>query len=72
MTLTPAAVSALWVEVIEGILTAAGFLRIILAGVAGISTDDGKEFYDLVGTKKRIDGTMVGKDRTVAVLDGTP
>jgi hypothetical protein len=72
MTLSAAAVSAIWAEVVEGTLSAAAFLRIILAALAGITTDDGKEFYDKVGSKKRIDGTMVGKDRTVVVLDGTP
>ncbi len=70
--LSAAGVSALWAEVIEGTVSAAAFLRIILAATAGISTDSGKEFYDIAGLKKRIDGTVVGQDRTAVVLDGSP
>jgi hypothetical protein len=58
-------------EVIEGTLTAAGIQRILLAGIAGISSDDGKEFFGLNGTTKRIDGTVVGRNRTVVTLDGS-
>lgn len=61
-----------WAYVLENGETAAWFMRIILAGVAGISSDNGQEFYDLLGTKKRIDGTVSGQDRTAVVLDGTP
>lgn len=63
--------AAVWAEVLEGTLTAKQFQRIMLAALAGTSSDSGKEFYDLTGTKKRIDGTMVGADRTVSTLDGS-
>ena len=58
-------------EVVEGTLTFRQLLRIFLAGIAGTTTDDGKEFYDITGAKKRIDGTVVGKNRTVSTLDGS-
>lgn len=45
--------------------------RIILAFAAGITSDNGQEFYDPSGTKKRIDGTVSGSERTAVILDGT-
>jgi len=64
-------IDAIWDEVLEGALSARAFMRIMLAGIAGTSSDSGKEFLDLTGAKKRIDGTMVGSDRTVSTLDGS-
>lgn len=58
-------------EVIEGTLTSRQIHRILLAGIAGTSTDDGKEFYGVDGITKRIDGTMSGKNRIVSTLDGS-
>lgn len=71
MMLTGGAIAAMWDEVLEGALSAREFMRIIMSGLAGISSDDGKEFWDLAGAKKRIDGTMFLKDRTAVVLDGS-
>ncbi len=59
-----------WDEVLEGELTARQFMRIVLAGIAGITGDDGKEFFALNGTTKRIDGTVSGRNRTTSVLNG--
>lgn len=52
-------------------------MQVMLAALAGASSDDGKEFYKAVpggstasGTK-RIDATMSGKNRTNVALDGS-
>ena len=67
-SVTPAEI---WQYIIEGTLTAEQVQRIILSAVAGITTDDGQEFWDLAQIKKRIDGTVVSQNRTTVVLDGT-
>lgn len=71
MALTTAAVADIWQRVIEGTLTAEQLQRILLAAVAGKSTNDGTKFRNVADTKNRIDGTVTGKDRTAVTLDGT-
>lgn len=83
MTLTSAerdAVANALLNLANGIETGVNVklaLQVIGAGVVAVSTDDGKEFYAMApgggstaGTK-RLDVTMVGKNRTVSLLDGS-
>lgn len=64
-------------DAIETGITVKLALQVVLAAIAGASSDDGKEFYKAVpagstatGTK-RIDATMSGKNRTLVVIDGS-
>jgi hypothetical protein len=61
-----------WSEIIEGALSSKAFLRIILAAVAGITTNDGTRFRDEADTKNRIVAvTDSSKNRTSITLDGS-
>lgn len=67
-----------WTEVIEGGLTAADILRIILAVQAGKTTivntgptTNTVTFRDLADTKNRVDADMDGSERIAVTLDGT-
>lgn len=70
--LSAAGIEANWDEVIEGALTARHFLRVVLAAVAGITTDGGLKFRDNADAKNRIVAvTDSSKNRTSITLDGS-
>lgn len=62
-----------WAYILEGTKSAAWFMRIFLAGLAGkvsgVSSDHPK-FRDLLDTKDRIDATTSADGRTSVTLDG--
>lgn len=67
-----------WTETIEGSLSAASVLRILLAVLAGKTeiTDFGSgaaevRFKDLAGMVDRVTATMAGSERTTVDLDGS-
>ena len=61
-----------WDEVLEGALTGRQIQRILLAVLAGITTDDGAKFRDVGDTKDRVVATLDGDgNRTAMTLDGS-
>ena len=56
---------------IEGTLNLTEVMRIILAAVAGKTTDSQTKFRDVADTKDRITATLSSGDRTSISLDGS-
>jgi len=61
-----------WTESLEGALTAADIMRILLSVMAGKTTIDGTtvSFRDVADTKDRVIAEMTGSERTNITLDG--